>query len=140
MSKFSNSSFHQEGLRVPKPKPKPKDSEFVRELAETGRANWKKAPKAIKTRYYGVYMVLFSIPILLLPLYELYRRLEGKSTKKVQQGELDENMEIRKFDEHEKWLTERDSWMYRIFGRDFFLDGFTSKTLPGAANEQEKRN
>lgn len=138
-SKFSNSSFHREGLKhshlqhipkaVVKAKPKPKDSEFIKELVETGRANWKIAPKAIKTRYYGVYMVLFSIPILLLPSYEIYRRLEGKSTKKVQQGEILEGHEVRKFGEEEKWNTEKDSFMYKLFGRDFFLDGFTSKTI-----------
>lgn len=145
-SKFSNPSFHREKTgNVPKPaakpKPKPKDSQFIQQLADTGKANWKIAPKAIKTRYYGIYMVLFSIPVLLLSSYELFRRLEGKSTKKVQQGELLEGNEVRKFSEQEKWKVERESLMYRIFGRDFFLDGFTSKTLgKGPEVEGKKRS
>lgn len=81
-------------------------------------------------------MVLFSVPVLLLSSYELFRRLEGKSTKKVQQGELLQGNEVRKFDEQEKWKVERESWMYKIFGKDFFLDGFTSKTL-GKALEKK---
>lgn len=137
MSKFSNSSFHKEGRKstittndlASKPKPKAKDSEFIQELVETGRANWKKAPRAVKTRYYGIYMILFSIPLIIIPSVEMYRRLEGKSTKKVRQGELLEGQEIRKYDEAEKWRVEKDSWMYKIFGRDFFLEGFTSKTM-----------
>lgn len=134
--KFNNSSFHKErrdpSKKVPKPKPR---SEFAQELVESGKVNWKKAPKALKTRYYGVYMILFSIPMLLIPSYEIYRRLEGKSTKKVQQGEILEDREIRKFDENEKWQREKNSLMYRVFGRDFFLDGFTSKTLDAGRKE-----
>lgn len=146
MSKFSNSSFHKEGRKVnittndlsSKPKPKAKDSEFIQELVETGRANWKKTPKAVKTRYYGIYLILFSIPLIIIPSVEMYRRLEGKSTKKIRQGEVLEGQEIRKFDEAEKWKVEKDSWMYKIFGRDFFLDGFTSKTMEDD-NKGEKR-
>lgn len=108
--------------------------EFVQELAETGRANWKKAPKELKNRYYGIYMVMFSIPLIAISSWEMYRRLEGKSTKKVQEGEMLDGQLVRKYDEVEKWSTEKNSLMYRIFGRDFFLDGFTSKTMGGGEN------
>ncbi|CAG86822.2 DEHA2D04994p [Debaryomyces hansenii CBS767] len=142
-SKFDNSPFHREGKSAytkPKPKPKSKDSEFIQELVETGRANWKKAPKAVKTRYYGIYMIMFSIPVILIPSYEIYRRLEGKSTKRVQEGELLEGNEVRKFDEVEKWQVEKNSLMYKIFGRDFFLDGFTSRTMnPEKNNEKDSK-
>lgn len=107
----------------------PKQSDFTAELVETGRPNWKKAPRALKRRYNGVFLILFSIPVMLLPGWELYKRLEGKSTKKIQQGEIIEGKEVRKFDEAEKWLVEKNSIMYKIFGKDFFLDGFTSKTM-----------
>lgn len=131
--KFTNSSFHKEGRNPHIPpsetKQRAPQDEFFTELVETGRANWKKAPKAVKTRYNGIFMILFSIPILIIPGWELYRRMEGKSTKKVQQGELLENKQVRRFDEAEKWQVERDSLMYKIFGRDFYLDGFTSKTM-----------
>ena len=131
MSKFDNSRFHREGREKPQPKtkPRPKDSEFILELVQTGKANWKKAPAAVRNRYYGIYMILFSIPILLLPSYEIWRRLEGKSTKQVQKGEILEGQQVRPFDEREKWEKEKNSFMYKIFGRDFFLDGFTSKTM-----------
>lgn len=133
--KFSNSSFHKEGKSPLQPtpvtatKPKPPQDEFFAELVETGRPNWKKAPKAVKTRYNGIFMILFSIPIMLLPGWELYRRIEGKSTKKVQEGEILEGKQVRRFGETEKWQVEKDSLMYKIFGRDFYLDGFTSKTM-----------
>lgn len=144
--KFSNSSFHKEGRKpqvtttstTTTPPSKPKDSEFVQELVATGRANWKKAPKAVKTRYYGIYMILFSIPFIVIPTIEMYRRLEGKSTKKVRQGELLEGHEIRKYDEAEKWQVEKDSLMYKLFGRDWFLDGFTSKTMKNEKQEEKK--
>lgn len=146
--KFSNSSFHKEGRKsritststvTTTSGSESKDSEFVKELVETGKANWKKAPKAVKTRYYGIYMILFSIPFILIPSIEMYRRLEGKSTKKVRQGELLEGNEVRKYDEVEKWQVEKDSLMYKIFGRDWFLDGFTSKTMKGQQNSDDKK-
>lgn len=140
-SKFDNSPFHREGKSAyvkPKPKPKAKDSEFIQELVETGRANWKKAPKAVRTRYYGIYMIMFSIPVILIPSYEIYRRLEGKSTKKVQEGELIDGNEVRKFDETEKWQVEKNSLMYKLFGKDFFLDGFTSKTMDPQKSKDDR--
>lgn len=134
-SKFATSNFHKEGRKIPDPnvtetKPinRPTD-EFFTELVETGKPNWKKAPSAVKKRYNGIFLVLFSIPFILLPGWELYRRLGGKSTKKVQQGEIVEGKQVRKFDEVEKWNVEKDSIMYKLFGRDFFLEGFTSKTM-----------
>lgn len=135
-SKFASSSFHKEGRNTqPVPQkakvvdPNAPLEEFFSELVETGKPNWKKAPAAVKTRYNGIFLVLFSIPLILLPGWELYRRLGGKSTKKVQQGEILEGKQVRKFDEVEKWQTEKDSLLYKIFGKDFFLDGFTSKTM-----------
>lgn len=141
-SKFKNSSFHREGKPKPKPKSNPtastaksqpkstqSNSEFIKELVETGRANWTKAPKAVKQRYNGIFLILFSIPVLALSTFEMVRRLEGKSTKKIRQGEVLDNQDIRKYDEREKWQVEKNSLMYKIFGRDFFLDGFTSKTM-----------
>lgn len=149
--KFANSSFHREGLKqsrleyVPKPPPKPKavkarESQFVKELVETGKPNWKLAPKEVKSRYYGIYMILLGLPIFLVLSTVLYRRLEGKSTRKVQEGEILENGDVRKFDEAEKWSTEKNSILYKIFGRDFFLDGFTSKTMGNATdNDKDKK-
>lgn len=133
-SKFTNSSFHKESRsEIPLKKTKAKTSspkdEFFTELVETGRPNWKKAPSAVKKRYNGIFLILFSIPILLLPGWELYRRINGTSTKKVQEGEVIEGKKVRKFDEAEKWQVEKNSIMYKIFGKDFFLDGFTSKTM-----------
>ncbi|CAK7900475.1 hypothetical protein CAAN1_23S01882 [[Candida] anglica] len=140
---FHNSPFLRNGAgsRVsskPKPKPKPANSEFLQSLLDTGRPNWKKAPKELKIRYYGVYAVLFSIPIVFISSYEMYRRLEGKSTKKVQEGEILEDRQVRTFGEKEKWEVEKNSLMYRIFGRDFFLDGFTSKTMNKDKDVKEK--
>ncbi|CAH2355551.1 hypothetical protein CLIB1423_28S00826 [[Candida] railenensis] len=123
----------------PKPKPTPVDDEFRKNLRQNGKLNWKKAPKEIKVRYYGMYAILFSIPILAISTYEMYRRLEGKSTKKVQEGEILEDKTVRKFDEVEKWEVEKKSLMYRLFGRDFFLDGFTSKTMKKEGKEQDIR-
>ncbi|KAM9910972.1 hypothetical protein OXX69_003964 [Metschnikowia pulcherrima] len=57
------------------------------------------------------------------------KRPPARSTKKVQEGELGDDYSIRRFDEHEKWKTERDSFLYKIFGKDFYLDGFTAKTM-----------
>ncbi|EGV61646.1 hypothetical protein CANTEDRAFT_107586 [Yamadazyma tenuis ATCC 10573] len=135
MSKFQNSTFHREGKQPQKPKPKASplsdqpQSEFIQELVETGRANWKRAPPEVKKRYNGIFLILFSLPILFMSTSELVRRLEGGSTKKVRQGELLDNKEIRRYDEVEKWQVEKNSIMYKVFGRDFFLDGFTSKTM-----------
>lgn len=144
-SKFARSSFHREGVKempnVPPSKPTKakQDPGFLKGLVETGRVDWKKAPKAIRTRYTGIYLILVSIPIITLSSYELYRRLEGKSTKKVQEGELVDGKEVRKFDEIEKWQVEKNSLMYRLFGKDFFLDGFTSKTInKNSTDEQDK--
>lgn len=131
MSRFENSSFHREGRGKPAPvtPPRPKESDFIKELRETGRANWKKAPKEVKTRYRGIYLIMFSIPLIVIPSYELWRRLTGRSVKKIQQGELLEGQQIRHFDEDEKWEVEKNSILYKIFGHDFFQDGFTSKTM-----------
>ncbi|KAK6465191.1 hypothetical protein DFJ63DRAFT_310292 [Scheffersomyces coipomensis] len=139
-SKFKNSSFHREGKKknvttntttssTITEGSKSKNAEFISELVETGRPNWNKAPKAVRTRYNGVHLILLSIPIIFISTYELYRRLEGKSTKKVREGEIMENHEIRKYGEKEKWEVEKNSWNYKIFGKDFYLDGFTSKTM-----------
>ncbi|OBA18955.1 hypothetical protein METBIDRAFT_28566, partial [Metschnikowia bicuspidata var. bicuspidata NRRL YB-4993] len=106
-----------------------KKSAFFEEMVETGRPNWKKAPPEVKARSRGVFLILLSIPVILVPGWEIYRRLSGRSTKKVQVGELGDDKSIRKFDEIEKWETERDSILYKIFGRDFYLDGFTAKTM-----------
>lgn len=131
--KFTNSSFHKEkGLDRTSKSTKP---DFVEELIETGRPNWKKAPKSVRNRYYGIYMVLLSIPVILVPSIELYRRLEGNSTKRVQEGEL-EGTEVRKFGEKEKWEREQNSFMYKLFGKDFFLEGSTSKTIPESSNNE----
>lgn len=109
--------------------PPKEGAQFYEELAETGRPNWKKAPKEVRTRYRGVFMILFSIPIMLVPGWEIYRRVSGKSTKKVQQGEILEGQTVRRFSEEEKWRTEKDSMMYKIFGKDLFLDGFTKNSM-----------
>lgn len=115
---------------------KVKDSPFVEELVLTGRPNWKKAPQQIKQRYKGIYLILLSIPIMGITTFEIIRRLEGKSTKKIQQGERLSNGINRDFDEQEKIKVEKESIMYKIFGKDFFLDGFTSKTIK---SNQEKK-
>ncbi|EAZ63177.1 predicted protein [Scheffersomyces stipitis CBS 6054] len=146
MSKFENSSFHREGKKgkpvmtssIRKPQPKAPQSEFITELVETGKANWKKAPQAVRTRYYGVFMILLSVPLIIIPSLEMYRRLEGTSTKKVRQGELLEGNEVRKYDEAEKWKVEKESWTYKIFGKDFFLQGFTSKTMEDPTGKSSK--
>jgi hypothetical protein len=125
MSGYGKSPF---GLEPKRPAP---DGEFVQNLKNGGRLNLRSAPRAIKTRYYGMYAVLFSIPVIFVSSLEMYRRLEGTSSKKMQEGEILEDRLVRKFDEAEKWLVERQSLMYRLFGKDFFLDGFTSKTMEG---------
>ncbi|CAN3365872.1 hypothetical protein DICA3_E27446 [Diutina catenulata] len=141
MSRFSPSSFNKEGKprvttaatpKAPEPQPgtnKPKNSRFLQELVETGRANWKIAPAEVKTRYRGIFLVLCSIPLLIFPSIEVIRRLEGKSVKKVRKGELLEGNQVRPYGEAEKWEVEKDSLMYKIFGRDFFLEGFTAREL-----------
>lgn len=85
-----------------------------------------------------MYMVLFLIPLIFISSYEMYRRLEGKSTKKVQEGEMLDGQQVRKYSEEEKWQTEKNSFMYKLFGRDFFLDGFTSKTMKEEKGKEEK--
>lgn len=140
---FKTSSFHRQGRNTTPEKPKSPEAAaretFLKGLVETGKPNWKTAPKEIKTRYRGIYLVLFSIPILFIPGYELYRRVSGKSTKKVQEGEfLGGDKGIRKFSEEEKWEVERNSWMYKIFGRDFFLDGFTKKSMESESSKEHK--
>lgn len=114
--------------RAPKTPESPPDP-FIHELIETGRANWKKAPKEVRTRYRGIFLILFSIPFILLPGWEMGKRVTGHSTKKVQEGEILENGVVRKFDEAEKWKTEKESLMYKIFGKDFYLDGFTKDSM-----------
>lgn len=148
MDRFKNTTFHRENQPTPKPKPKPKlkgyltptkeeaRSDFIKELVQTGKANWKIAPSDLKRRYNGIYMILLAIPVVLVTSVELYRRLEGKSTKKIQQGEILDNGEVRKFDELEKYKVEKQSWSYRLFGKDFFLDGFTSKTMKDESKEK----
>lgn len=142
--KFANSPFHREGRTgekaslQPQNPQSPKD-EFFSELVKTGRPNWKKAPSAVKQRYNGIFMILFSIPIMALSGWELYRRMEGKSTKKVQVGEIIQGKEVRKFDEAEKWQREKNSLLFKIFGRDFFLDGFTSKTMESETHKDQKK-
>ena len=134
--KFTNSSFHKEtGVHGSS---KTSNPDFVEELVETGRPNWKKAPKSVRNRYYGIYMVLLSIPVILVPSIELYRRLEGNSTKKVQEGEL-QGKEVRKFGEKEKWERERNSFMYKVFGKDFFLEGSTSKTMRESSDKDKPK-
>lgn len=145
-SKFALSTFHKEGrtsqpvVEARNPNPDAPKTEFFTQLVETGKPNWKLAPAAVKSRYNGIFLVLFSIPFILLPGWELYRRLGGKSTKKVQQGEIVEGKQVRKFDEVEKWQVEKESFMYKIFGRDFFLDGFTSKTMHGDDSEGSSKS
>lgn len=104
-------------------------SEFVKGLIATGSPTWSKAPDAVRTRYRSIFLILFSVPLILALLYELYRRLEGKSVKRVRQGELLDDAKIRYFSEPEKWANERESWSYKLFGKDWFLDGFTSRTM-----------
>lgn len=132
-SRFQNSSFHREGqvgnVSERPQKPNPAQSAFFTELAETGRPDWKKAPAEVRTRYRGIFMILLSIPFLLLPGWEIYRRVSGRSTKKVQEGEVMDDRSVRKFDEMEKWKVEKSSFMYKLFGKDFYLDGFTSKSM-----------
>ncbi|KAK6204498.1 uncharacterized protein RJT21DRAFT_8833 [Scheffersomyces amazonensis] len=150
-SKFKNSSFHREGRKNTvnttngvrmdyTPKIEPKDSEFIHELVETGRPNWKKAPTELRKRYNGIFLILIAIPLIVVPSIEFYKRLEGKSTKKVRQGELLDNKEVRIYNETEKWQEEKESWVYKIFGKDFFLDGFTSKTMKRDKHEANDKN
>lgn len=104
-------------------------SPFIRGLIDTANPSWKLAPPELRRRYRGIYLILVSVPILLVLLYELYRRLEGKSVKRVRKGELLEGDDVRLYSEKEKWAQEKDSWSYKLFGKDWFLDGFTSKTM-----------
>lgn len=67
--------------------------------------------------------------MIIFPLIEIYKRLEGKLVKKVRQGELLEGQEVRPYSEDEKWQNERNSLMYKLFGKDWFLEGFTLKTM-----------
>lgn len=119
------------------PKVKTKSSPFVEELVQTGRPNWQKAPPQIKQRYKGIYLILLSLPVLGVTSFEMYRRLEGKSTKKIQQGERLPHGGNRDFDEQEKINVEQNSLMYKIFGRDFFTDGFTSQTRKQTSEKKE---
>lgn len=138
MSKFKESSFHQENKPKPKVTTAPKlpqikkthkSNAFFQEFLETGKANWKMAPPEVRTRYRGIFLVLCLIPMIIFPLIEIYKRLEGKLVKKVRQGELLEGQEVRPYSEDEKWQNERNSLMYKLFGKDWFLEGFTLKTM-----------
>ncbi|CAK9436859.1 uncharacterized protein LODBEIA_P13810 [Lodderomyces beijingensis] len=116
----------------------PRDSPFVQELLVTGRPNWSKAPPQLKKRYNGIFLIFLSVPILAMTTYEMVSRLEGNSTKKIQQGEMYEDGTRRDFSESEKYKVERESLMYRIFGKDFFLDGFTSRTMKGQRPDEKQ--
>ena len=139
-------SFHKQGgstVRIQSPQlhlknSKPKESPFVQELVLTGRPNWEKAPPQLKQRYKGIFLVLLSVPIIFITSFEMYQRLEGQSTKKIQQGEKLPNGVNRDFDEVEKYKVEKESVMYKLFGKDFFLDRFTSKTMK-VDNDDKKR-
>ncbi|KAI3402970.1 hypothetical protein KGF56_004223 [Candida oxycetoniae] len=135
-------SKHQQGLQEQSSitNTTTSSSPFTQELLMTGRPNWDKAPSQLKQRYRGIFLVLLSIPIIAVTSFVMYQRLEGKSTKKIQQGELLENGTKRDFDEAEKYKVEKESFMYKIFGRDFFLDGFTSKTMKNDQEQEEKKN
>ncbi|KAI5949753.1 hypothetical protein KGF57_004576 [Candida theae] len=138
--------FHKQGgstVRIQSPEHKlkstrAKESPFVQELVLTGRPNWEKAPPQLKQRYKGIFLVLLSVPIIFITSFEMYQRLEGQSTKKIQQGEKLPTGENRDFDEMEKYKVEKESVMYKLFGKDFFLDGFTSKTMKVDKNEKGK--
>lgn len=111
-------------------------SPFIRGLIDTANPSWKLAPPELRRRYRGIYLILVSVPIILVLLYELYRRLEGKSVKRVRKGEILEGDDIRLYSETEKWAQEKDSWSYKLFGKDWFLDGFTSKTMKEDPNKK----
>ncbi|RCK63840.1 hypothetical protein Cantr_10772 [Candida viswanathii] len=115
----------------------PKDSPFVEELVQTGRPNWQKAPPQLKQRYRGLHLILLSIPVLLITSVEMYRRLEGKATKKVQQGELLPNGTSRDFNEAEKRKVEESSWASKLFGIDFFAEGVTSRTRKPSSDSKD---
>ncbi|KAI5962263.1 uncharacterized protein KGF55_003339 [Candida pseudojiufengensis] len=106
-----------------------KNSPFVKELVETGKPNWSKAPPQLKQRYKGIHLILLSIPVIAISSYELWARLDGKSVKKMQTGELLSDGSVREFNEFEKYQREKNSIIGKIFGLDFFLDGLTSKTM-----------
>ncbi|KAL6450910.1 hypothetical protein SBY92_001158 [Candida maltosa Xu316] len=145
MSSSHKPSFHKEGkstIKVVNGKkssriPATQHSPFVEELVLTGRPNWKKAPPQLKQRYRGIFLVLLSIPIIGMSSFEIIRRLEGKSTKRVRQGERLPDGTNRNYSEEEKIKVEQESVMYKIFGKDFFLDGFTSKTRKSESEKKE---
>ncbi|EMG45379.1 hypothetical protein G210_4439 [Candida maltosa Xu316] len=154
MSSSHKPSFHKEGKstikvvngkkssRIPItprdiPEQATQHSPFVEELVLTGRPNWKKAPPQLKQRYRGIFLVLLSIPIIGMSSFEIIRRLEGKSTKRVRQGERLPDGTNRNYSEEEKIKVEQESVMYKIFGKDFFLDGFTSKTRKSESEKKE---
>ena len=112
-------SFGQPTRRPPKPRPSTSEG-FYSSLIETGKPEWKKAPKELKIRAYGVYGMLLAIPVFVVSLYEIYRRLDGKSTKKIQEGEILDDRLVRWYDKEEKEEKEENSMMFRLFGRDFF--------------------
>ncbi|WLF79280.1 hypothetical protein PVL30_003032 [Lodderomyces elongisporus] len=108
-------------------------------LIQTGRPNWSKAPPQLKQRYNGIFLILLSVPVIFITTYEMVQRLEGRSTKKVQQGERREDGTKREFSEAEKWQVEKQSLSTKIFGKDFFLDGFTSNTLKQGDSEIKEK-
>ncbi|KAG7194849.1 uncharacterized protein KQ657_003951 [Scheffersomyces spartinae] len=141
MNRISIRSINKFAGSIPKPKPKPKpmnkpkpirdeEAEYYRKFRETGKINWKHMPQLLKTRARGVLMIFGALPLVIVTGYELWRRLEGKSVKRVQRGELTDDRQVIPWDEEKIWQTERNSWYYKLFGRDYFLDGFTSDTMP----------
>lgn len=114
-------------------------SQFSKQLVMATSSGSNSAPNVLKQRNMGIYLVLLSIPILFILLYELYRRLEGKSFKRIRQGERRENDKVRYYSEAEKYTNERQSWSYKLFGKDWFLDGFTSKTMCNQKKEDKEK-
>ncbi|RLV94755.1 hypothetical protein JA1_001544 [Spathaspora sp. JA1] len=105
------------------------DSPFVQDLVATGKPDWKLASPQMKSKYRGFQMILIGIPIAFVASYEIFRRFEGLSVRRLQKGEIGEDGSIDYWDEDKILEVERNSWTYKLFGPDFFQEGLTSRTL-----------
>ncbi|CDK24247.1 unnamed protein product [Kuraishia capsulata CBS 1993] len=77
----------------------------------------KKVPKEVMMRGRGLQMIIVSIPLIIFPGLELYRRYFQGGERKIQVGEYNPRTGvIREFDEEEKMAVHKSRWITRIFG------------------------
>ncbi|CAY69254.1 Hypothetical protein PAS_chr2-1_0614 [Komagataella phaffii GS115] len=76
----------------------------------------KTLPKEVIQRGRYIQLIIFGLPLVILPGYELYQRIFNGKERKIQQGEILSDGTLREFSEYEKYEVHKNSWLTRIFG------------------------